>query len=91
MPLLYRPPPCGSVERRPGRGAGARLIGTLLTRGGPKVHRTWKEAHEPWMDLFLGHISTHFVPGRNLLWYLAFLASAALYLGALDRIRPRAQ
>ena len=25
-------------------------------------------AHYRWMDLFLGHISTHFVPGRNLLF-----------------------
>ena len=46
-------------------------------------------AHERWMDIFLGHISTHFVPGRNLTWYLVFLAAVALYLGVLHRVRPR--
>ncbi len=25
-------------------------------------------AHHWWMEVFLGHISTHFVPGRNLTW-----------------------
>jgi hypothetical protein len=42
-------------------------------------------AHRRWMDLFLGHISTHFVPGRNLTWYAVFLGSLAAYLLALDR------
>ena len=46
-------------------------------------------AHERWMDVFLGHISTHFVPGRNLTWYLVFVAAVALYLGVLHRVRPR--
>lgn len=44
-------------------------------------------AHNPWMDLFLGHLSTHFVPGRNLTWYAVFLASVAGHLAALDRLR----
>lgn len=46
-------------------------------------------AHEAWMDVFLGHVSTHFVPGRNLTWYLVFLVATACYLGVLDRLRPR--
>ncbi|MDF0668468.1 MAG: hypothetical protein P0119_20660 [Nitrospira sp.] len=36
--------------------------------------------HEPWMDMFLGHISAHFIPGRNWTWYAVFLASLACYL-----------
>lgn len=44
-------------------------------------------AHHRWMDVFLGHISTHFVPGRNFTWYLAFLAALGLYLVVLDRLR----
>ncbi len=43
--------------------------------------------HYGWMDVFLGHISTHFVPGRNLTWYLVFLAALGLYLGVVDRLR----
>lgn len=44
-------------------------------------------AHERWMDLFLGHISTHFVPGRNITWYLVFLVALATYLVELNSIR----
>jgi hypothetical protein len=46
-------------------------------------------AHQRWMDVFLGHIGTHFVPGRNVTWYAAFLASLALYLAAVDRSGQR--
>ena len=42
-------------------------------------------AHRRWMDLFLGHISTHFVPERNLTWYAVFLASLGVYVLALGR------
>ena len=44
-------------------------------------------AHARWMDVFLGHIGSHFVPGRNVTWYVAFLAALALYLAVLDRAR----
>lgn len=43
-------------------------------------------AHERWMDVFLGHITTHFVPGRNLTWFVVFLAALAAYLVALARL-----
>jgi len=46
-------------------------------------------AHERWMDVFLGHISSHFVPGRNLTWFTMFLAALAAYLIVLARL-PRA-
>jgi hypothetical protein len=46
-------------------------------------------AHERWMDVFLGHVSSHFVPGRNLTWYAVFLAALAAYLVALDRQRSK--
>lgn len=45
-------------------------------------------AHERWMDLFAGHLTTHFVPGRNLSWYAVFLVALAAYLATLDRVRP---
>ncbi|MDP9388091.1 MAG: hypothetical protein M3Q48_09320 [Actinomycetota bacterium] len=44
-------------------------------------------AHERWMDVFLGHISTHFVPGRNLTWFVVFLAALGAYLVVLGRLR----
>ncbi len=44
-------------------------------------------AHQPWMDIFAGHISSHFVPGRNVTWYAVFLVCLAAYLAAVDRLR----
>ena len=50
-------------------------------------------AHRRWMDIFLGHVGSHFVPGRNLTWYAVFLASLAAYLvaseGSTRRCRER--
>lgn len=46
-------------------------------------------AHYWWMDAFLGHISTHFVPGRNLTWYLVFLTALGLYLLVASRASTR--
>lgn len=46
---------------------------------------TWGIAHERWMDVFLGHISTHFVPGRNLTWFLVFLLALGTYLMVVSR------
>lgn len=45
------------------------------------------KAHERWMDLFLGHVSSHYIPGRNLTWYAVVLACLAGYLFAVDRVR----
>lgn len=38
--------------------------------------------HQPWMDVFLLHISAHFIPGRNWTWYVIFLVCLAVYLSA---------
>ena len=38
--------------------------------------------HQPWMDIFLLHISSHFIPGRNWTWYVIFLVCLAFYLYA---------
>jgi len=44
--------------------------------------------HRRWMDIFLGHISSHFTPGGNLTWLAVFLACLGLYLTVVDRCRP---
>lgn len=41
--------------------------------------------HKPWMELFLFHISGHFVPGRNYTWYAIFMVSLGLYLFILHK------
>ncbi len=59
------------------------LAGHLFTMA-PDFAFAAGAAHRRWMDVFLGHVSTHFVPGRNWTWYAVFLASLGLYLVVLD-------
>lgn len=42
-------------------------------------------AHYPWMEIFLGHISSHLIPGRNVTWLAVFAASLATDLLVVDR------
>ena len=39
-----------------------------------------KIAHARWMDIFMLHVSSHFIPGRNATWYVLFLLSLGTYL-----------
>lgn len=43
-------------------------------------------AHRRWMDVFVLHVSSHFVPGGNWTWLAAFLAALAGYLAICDRL-----
>jgi hypothetical protein len=38
--------------------------------------------HQSWMDVFLLHISAHFIPGQNWTWYGIFLVSLGSYFAA---------
>jgi len=62
------------------------LLGHLFAMA-PDLAFAGGVAHKRWMDVFLGHIASHFVPGRNLTWYAVFLVALALYLVAVDRSR----
>lgn len=42
--------------------------------------------HQAWMDIFVLHISSHFIPGRNWTWYVIFLLSLALYLYVRQKV-----
>lgn len=45
-----------------------------------------KIAHNlSWSDLFLLHIHSHFIPGRNITWYLIFVLSLGLYLWVINK------
>ncbi len=41
-------------------------------------------AHREWMDIFLGHISSHYILGRNWTWYILFMFAFAGYLLVSD-------
>jgi len=45
-------------------------------------------AHQRWMDVFLGHNASHFVPGRNLTWFVVFLLAFGAHLLVLARLPP---
>lgn len=40
--------------------------------------------HYRWMEVFLGHISSHFILGRNFGWLAVFAAALAGYLLTID-------
>jgi hypothetical protein len=63
------------------------LVGHLVAMA-PDFAFVAGRAHRQWMDLFLGHVSTHFVPGRNWTWYAVFLLSLGAYLMMIDHLRP---
>jgi len=42
-------------------------------------------AHSRWMEIFLGHVSSHVVPGRNVTWLVAFASALGAYLFVLSR------
>lgn len=52
----------------------------------PDIAFTAGYAHRRWMNAILGHISTHYVPGRDLTWYVVFAASLGLYLAVVSRV-----
>lgn len=46
-------------------------------------------AHRSWMNVFLGHVAVHRLPGRDFGWLAIFIIALAGYFLALDRIAPR--
>ena len=78
-----------AVTLRQRRAAPLPLVWLLLghlVAAFPDVLFLFGIAHQRWMDIFLGHVSTHFMPGRNTTWYAAFLVALAAYLITLDRL-----
>lgn len=41
------------------------------------------DPHEDWMDVFLGHLSVHYIPGGDETWLALALGASAAYAGAL--------
>ncbi len=40
-------------------------------------------------DFFLLHIHSHFIPGRNITWYLIFITTLGLYLSVINERTAR--
>lgn len=63
------------------------LAGHLLAMA-PDLAFVAGVAHRRWMDLFVGHVSSHYVPGRNWTWYAVFLVVLGAYFVVVDSLRP---
>ena len=59
------------------------LIAGHVVAMGPDVLFVHEMAHRRWMDVFIAHNVSHFIPGRNVTWYAIFLACLATYLWAI--------
>lgn len=53
----------------------------------PDLLFAWGIPHQRWMDAFLGHITSHYIPGGNATWYAVFLGALAGYLIADARLQ----
>lgn len=73
-------------RRRPVRLPLLWLIVGHLVAMGPDVLFVHEMAHRRWMDIFVGHNVSHFIPGRNVTWYLVFLACLGAYLWAVGPV-----
>ena len=60
------------------------LIGHLYA-GLPDLFFMDSVPHQRWQDIFFAHVSSHFVPGRNLTWAVIFSLALGGYLFAVDR------
>lgn len=84
-----------AVARRRHRPVGLPLLAMLaghLFAMTPDLLYVDDVAHARWMDIFVAHNISHFIPGRNVTWYLLFLIALALYLAAApppQRTGPR--
>lgn len=61
------------------------VVAVHLLAAAPDVLFMGGVAHRRWMDVFVGHISSHRMPGRNNTWYVLFLIALADYLRSGQR------
>lgn len=62
------------------------LLGHLYAMVPDLLFNNFGEPHEWWMEIFLFHISSHFVPGRDFTWLLVFAVALGLYLATIGRV-----
>lgn len=74
-----------AARRRPARAPFLWVLVAHLYAMFPDFLFEAGRPHQWWMEVFLLHIRSHFVPGRNLFWFATFLVALAGYLVVLDR------
>jgi len=73
------------LEKRPVRLPALWVVLGQLVAMFPDFLFKFGSPHRHWMDVFLAHLTSHFVPGRNLTWYAIFLLALAGHLTATVR------
>lgn len=43
--------------------------------------------HQHWMDVFVGHVASHYLPGGDVTWLAIFALALAAYLATIQRAR----
>jgi hypothetical protein len=61
------------------------LVGHLYAMFPDFLFTIFMIVHRMWMDVFLLHITAHFIPGRNTTWYVIFMISLGIYLFVLNK------
>lgn len=69
---------------RPARGQLTSVLVFHLIAMAPDILFGLGLPHLAWMDLFLGHISVHYTPGRDRTWLGIALLATSLYVAFLS-------
>ena len=73
------------VERTPAPAQLLSILAFHLLAAFPDFLFSAGVAHYPWMDVFLAHNSSHFIPGGVMTWLIVSLTLAGLYALVLTR------
>lgn len=77
---------CLALKGAPARGQLLSVLGLHLYAMAPDLLFSGANVpHDGWMDLFLGHISAHYVPGGVRTWLIVALLSSGVYAWVLSR------
>lgn len=75
-----------ALKGAPARGQLMWVLGLHLFAMFPDLlFSPGQQPHDEWMDVFLGHISSHYIPGGDATWLVIALAAGAAYCCLLSR------
>ena len=72
-----------TLKGAPARGLILWVIGLHLFAMAPDLVFPAGVPHAGWMDVFLGHISSHYLPGGDIAWLVIALGTSGLFAIAL--------
>lgn len=72
-----------AIKRAPARGVLLSVLAAHLFAMFPDLLFGLGLAHAEWMNVFLGHIWAHYLPGREAGWLAIALLASATYCGGL--------